>query len=277
MKRTPILLAAATLLAASSASADTIDFSNGATDLAKFNLLTSSGTTSTAFSAVGTGGVGNGAAISGTTASTGDSAIYNAASFDFANAAVGDSFTVSAMVKSSTAWNVSTFVVGFSATTDKGFGTSGSNSLYFRTNTDNIRSQAVNNGTVTSGTPFGTTTGIGMSTSNWYEFSFTLTKSAILNNFDFIASIKDWGMDGVTGGTSILTSSPTSITNAALYADSAVFAGFRSAVNSGSTTMTVDNFTTTAVPEPSTYGLMGAGALAAAAVRRRRKNAKLAA
>jgi len=109
-----------------------------------------------------------------------------------------------------------------------------------------------------SGTVTATGPNLGTLTdNNWYQLTATFTKSATANRFDVIISLKNWGADGLTGGTVLGTSSPltaTGLTN--LYASPGVYAGFRG--NSNSSGNGVRGFDDFSIIEPVTIPVINA-------------------
>ena len=102
---------------------------------------------------------------------------------------------------------------------------------------------------------------------NWYKFTLDVVRSATLNTFTLNSSIQNYGANGVT-----ITGSPVNfsdtITNATLYTDTAVNAGFRAP--SGNGVGALDNFEAVAIPEPGTAVLGALGIVGFAAMLRRR-------
>ena len=99
-------------------------------------------------------------------------------------------------------------------------------------------------------------------TGQWYQFNLTFSE-VTPTTLDMTGSIYNATSAGVVGSL-ISTATFTNLTSA-IAGDSAVYGGFRS-----SFTGTVDNFAISTVPEPSTFALLGLGALGLAAWRRRR-------
>jgi MYXO-CTERM domain-containing protein len=108
---------------------------------------------------------------------------------------------------------------------------------------------------------------ISLAENTWYQLSLTATQISV-GNFSLQASVRNWGADGLTGGSTILSHS-ANLANANLLGNEAIFAGFaaRNSGNSDTRAVAVDNFVV--VPEPSAAlaGIFGLGLLA---LRRRR-------
>lgn len=272
LKPLPIL-AVATLVAASPNFAATVTFDNGASDVALFNQVVNTGSAGqySANAASGTSG-GAGMDKAGTTGGTiqDSTAVYTTA-LDFANAAVGTTFTISGFVKASdyTTFNYSTYQIGFTQDSGQAFlNSAGYNWATFRLANGSLQTQSRTDPSAAVTTTLQSGTGSTMNTGDWYNYTFTLTKSSTVGTFTYTGSLQNWGSTGATL-ISTLGSYSGTITNSTLYNDTSVYAGIRM-TNGG----TVDNVAiVTAVPEPGTYGLISAGAITGTAfVRRRKKN-----
>ncbi len=99
-------------------------------------------------------------------------------------------------------------------------------------------------------------------TANWYFYELTVSYLGS-NNFSVTGTLNSASSDGTVG--SLLASASQTFNNPAIAGDSAAYIYFQ--VNGG---VAIDNLSTTAVPEPTTIGLLaGAGLVAFAAYRRR--------
>lgn len=99
-------------------------------------------------------------------------------------------------------------------------------------------------------------------TTNWYFYELTVSYTGS-NNFSVTGTLNSASSDGTVG--SLLASASQTFNNPAIAGDSAAYIYFQ--VSGG---VAIDNLSTTAVPEPTTLGMLaGAGLVAAAAYRRR--------
>jgi hypothetical protein len=128
--------------------------------------------------------------------------------------------------------------------------------------------------TLVAGTPVksAATSAATLTAGNWYFLTATFTVNSTTDIFSGSAALFNSDSNGVVG-TELLTTSSTSLSNSALWGDSAAFAGFRAVGQTSSTNgvSLVDSFSVTATtaPEPaSTPLLLGGGMLLA--FRRRR-------
>ena len=110
-------------------------------------------------------------------------------------------------------------------------------------------------------------TGFTTSSANWYKFTLNVVRSATPNIFNLSGMVQDYGTNGLTL-TSTVVNFSESVTNIALYTDTAVNAGFRAP--SGNGVGALDNFEAVAVPEPGTAVLGALGIVGFAAMLRRR-------
>ncbi len=111
---------------------------------------------------------------------------------------------------------------------------------------------------------------------NWYQLRLDLTYSGS-NLFSATAALYNWGADGLTGGSQLASFASSALTgsaggNLSTLVNTNLNAGFWGRTsNSGVRAMAIDNFSVTAIPEPSTYAAVaGLGVLALVAFRRRR-------
>ena len=104
----------------------------------------------------------------------------------------------------------------------------------------------------------------------WYTINLTIFKSVTADEFDVSVSIDELNADGTAVTTAGLVSASGTVTNAAIYADTTLFAGFHvSFAGSGNTHGSeFDNFNLAIVPEPTSLALVGLGGLCL--LRRRR-------
>ncbi len=105
--------------------------------------------------------------------------------------------------------------------------------------------------------------------STWYQFDVDITKSLTANEFDVSAVLNQLDADGLSLVTQIGSHS-TTITNASLYTDGDVIAGFTIVHNNAPATLTneYDDLTIAVTPEPGTLALLALGGMLVA--RRRR-------
>lgn len=116
-----------------------------------------------------------------------------------------------------------------------------------------------------------------LTNNNWYQLRLDLTSSSS-TSISATVSLYDWGTNGVTGGT-LVDSFTTSLTgsvggNMSTMFNADLWAGFlaKSTNGSGARAFQVDNFSASAIPEPSAFAaLAGLGAIGLAATRRRRR------
>lgn len=118
-------------------------------------------------------------------------------------------------------------------------------------------------------------TALPVTSGNWYVLSATITKISTTNTWSISGELQDWGADGLAytntrtsfGSVGIEMTGDTSFYSASSYHP--FFAG-RSFNGVGS----IDNFSVSAIPEPSTYAAMaGAAAMIGAWWVRRRQSA----
>jgi len=103
----------------------------------------------------------------------------------------------------------------------------------------------------------------GLSTAaNWYFYELTVSYTGS-NNFSVTGTVNNASSDGTVG--SQLVSASQIFNNPAIAGDSAAYIYFQ--VNGG---VAIDNLSTTAVPEPTTIGLLAGAGLAVFAAYRRR-------
>lgn len=272
------LLAAAANLASAQVS---LDFSASS----QFNLTPTTGNftastgTTTQFTYSGTAGVGGGGGVSVSTDAGGVNYNHNTA---YALSA-GSTYTISTFFKTNA-------VVGTSANQVAGVGLVGTNVGEFGTGSIQsigltLRAPLTNGSAGNSSTlqlavannP-GTNANILQSTSftaatnNWYKLSVSITKTATADTFSVSGSVEDWGAAGTSFSSSVRSFSGQTVTNAGLYADADLFAGFFARQTGGNPIQiaAVDNFSV--IPEPSSFAaIAGLGMLGFAASRRRRR------
>lgn len=110
----------------------------------------------------------------------------------------------------------------------------------------------------------------------WYQLRLDLTYQGS-NAFSAQVSLFDWGLDGVTGG-SLLDTFTTPLNGSSgstmsTFVNTDLNSGFRSqTANAGIRALQVDNFSATAVPEPSALALLFGGGLTMLLLRRRRNS-----
>jgi len=108
-----------------------------------------------------------------------------------------------------------------------------------------------------------------MNLSDYYKFTITIQRnSGVSNRLDLTYLVEDYGTNGISAPTTLLSTSG-SLTNAALYSDSSTYAGFGSTEGFSNN---FDNFSTsggTTVPEPAGVALLGLGGAMLAGIRRR--------
>ncbi|MCU0792542.1 MAG: PEP-CTERM sorting domain-containing protein [Opitutaceae bacterium] len=117
----------------------------------------------------------------------------------------------------------------------------------------------------------GSTAISGLLSTNWYLVSATYTKG-VSDVWNFSGSITDYGTNGNTPAGSPLSSVAGSFTQASTYGAATLHAAINFRSGGGNQTA-LDNFTfsTTAIPEPSSFAVIaGLGALGFVAARRRR-------
>jgi hypothetical protein len=105
---------------------------------------------------------------------------------------------------------------------------------------------------------------------HWYQFTTGITKvGGASNQLNLTLRLDDYGITG-TSSVSTLFNTTRTFSSATWMSDTEVFAMFGTSLSSGFVAM--DNFTVSAIPEPSTYAAMaGAVALVGATVWRRRQ------
>lgn len=113
------------------------------------------------------------------------------------------------------------------------------------------------------GTAFSLTPG------NWYDFSVTFTRSLTANQFNLSTSLFNSDSNGNLG-TAVFSGLTTTLTQANLYGDTTAFAALRAQNNTLATGSAVDVLDNFQVPEPSTYAMVGLGAMALVGFRRRK-------
>lgn len=99
-------------------------------------------------------------------------------------------------------------------------------------------------------------------TANWYFYELTVSYLGS-NNFSVTGTLNSASSDGTVG--LLLASASQTFNNPAIAGDSAAYIYFQ--VNGG---VAIDNLSTTAVPEPTTIGLLAGAGLAVFAAYRRR-------
>lgn len=110
-----------------------------------------------------------------------------------------------------------------------------------------------------------------LSNSLWYELETTMTLASATEG-DLSVNLFSRGADGTAARTLVQSISASAVTignNG--FSESAFYAGFGGGNNSGSNIAAFDNFSVSAIPEPSSFAaLAGALALGVVALRRRR-------
>lgn len=188
-----------------------------------------------------------------------------------------DSYFVStrALINTSVSTNGSNLRVGFQMDPTQTIGGGGFIGATLNTSANNgTNATAMNLGfdsrnNVGGSTISGNDTSFGVTTDDtWYELKLTLTYNGS-NNFTGVVDLYSWGVDGNTGGALVDTYNTGTISRSSLVSTN-IYGGFQSSQNNqGFRIETLDNFSMTAVPEPSTYAML-AGALTTLMVFRRR-------
>lgn len=110
------------------------------------------------------------------------------------------------------------------------------------------------------------------SASVYYQLDATFTFDPLTSTFVITGNLWDYGADGTSTSPTLLStwSNPTAITNADFASDSQIYVALTgAAVNGGANRL--DNFTITAVPEPSSVACLFLGILAPFRLRRNRR------
>jgi hypothetical protein len=273
-----VLLSAALLPQVAKAQNANVTFGT-ATDLNSFNRVNSANAASTSFTHSETAGVNGGGGLTYAGGAVDTTAIYTGSSFDLSSGAtltLGLDFKTTATVPFSGSANA---VVMLGVVGDSTFG------FYNLANTDFIggRLRRVSSSNLTglqgqsktlaanatSSPADGALAGITFTANEWYRLSFTLTRSAVVNTFDYTMTLQDIGADGLGAPGSVVNGSITgSFVNADMYNDSSVYAAFRGVPTVGNSPGNFDNFTAS-IPEPSAFAFLGLGALSLVFSKRR--------
>lgn len=265
-------------------SAAVVDFSS-ATDLNSFDYRTSGTVTSGSAPAV----TSNGLQFSATAGRSGGGGVthisgnptdvqanYTPESYNLTN---GDTFTVSGFFQAlatppaaSATGNV--FQVGLSASSSLGYYANAGNAyiaarISDANNTDtkyNLQTQLKTTSASSATTVTVSASDFSLTSNEWYRLIVSFTRSATPGNFDYSVAFEDWGADGAAFVSTVSSPAAGTLSNADLYSDTTLFAGFRSIENS---LQAMDTFTTS-IPEPSSLLALAGGALLALRTRRRR-------
>jgi hypothetical protein len=270
----PVLIAAMGYFARAQAQNVAVTFNTAGELAAKFNVyqnttpstLVAPGSPTSPYSqviGVGAGGGGGVAISSGTGIIADSTAIYKNSSFNFASS--GTTLTITSLL------NVSANTGGGNRLLQLGFvneNTSGMNgnaglafmSLRLSTvgtsgnvYTPNFQIKDAASGT--SGPNF--TPNVTLTPGEWYQLSGTFENKGG-GQIQISGTLKDFGIDGTTPGATVFNYPATTLTAVDIANDSSVWPAFRSFKNDGATAL--DSFTaTSAIPEPGTFMLLGAG------------------
>jgi hypothetical protein len=244
-----------------------------ANDLLDFNQVTSANGVSINFVHSATAGNGgSGGLVHAATAPEDTTAIYTPVTFDLTGGAM---HTLSIDFKTgpgAISGSANAIVMlGVSANNNTGFYSNAADAFIGSRvrrrsssgGAEGLQSQTkIASGSAVSAPADGSLADINFASDNWYRFSVSLTRDAIVNQFSYESTLEDLGPTGtglpvaVTNGTLAGT-----FLNSSLYNDTAVYAAFRGvpAITNGN--VALDNFTVTVVPEPAGALLFGLGML----------------
>jgi hypothetical protein len=102
---------------------------------------------------------------------------------------------------------------------------------------------------------------------NWYQLSYTLTRTATTDIFSGSVSLWNSTSAGVVGSQVGSTLASASISNSTLWNDTSLFFGVRENTN----IVAMDNLNVSLIPEPSAFALLGLGLGLMSLVARRRR------
>jgi len=286
------LLVTVGLIGSASAAVFTFDNPNDLTE--NFTPITSAGLNR--YTQITTGGVGNSGAVGFTTVSTDDTTqICNQQSFDFSQAGAALKLSMFVKVTPINGGNAglgsglsrNTFLeLGFSANSTTGFSlaTAGNEFISIGMTPSEDMGTAFDvfqrYGHISGGSgTTGLTYQLSLISGHFYKLDAEFTNLGISGlsleypglgvRYSGKMSLDDYGTDGTTIVANILTKTFVDyIGSGSIGNDSTVWAGFMSASANGAGAL--DNFTATAVPEPSALSLLAVGLGGLAMMRRRR-------
>jgi len=279
MKNLPLLSSIGSVLLAAAPMSQAVitsyfsDFNSGSGTVTDYTAANGDPAVDFAWDAAAGVGGGGGVLI-GSSASNKYYLPDDTSAFDFTTLPSGDGYRVTADFRwsDSTSTDLTVINIGFvpstgstmSSTTSMGGSliraADGSTvTLRLRTGSTNVDTMSFGQDSLTAG--------------NWYRLTYEVTKSGTANAFNGIVTLYSIGEDGLDAAQVFLDGgTPASVsgsqTNATLYEDGSVISVYD--VRNTNGINAVDNLGVSYIPEPSAAAMLGLGALAFGARRRRR-------
>lgn len=267
LKQSSIIAAVSGLMAAGTASAAFVDFNNEG-DLAAYFNIPAGTTTAETHTEAASGGVGNSRAVRPRDSDA--TGVLKTESFGIE---IGQTFTTSMMLKktNATAPNSRTLQLGLGTATTDTFTTG--TELFLSARIDTVvvnpdpdqliirvqhRKNDLNLETIDASAQFT------LVSDRHYLFTVEIERVAA-NTYEIGGSLIDYGTDGLTPGSQVVTFDTKTITSTIMNNSPELYAGFRSMFAAGA--IRLDNFSA-AVPEPTSLGVLAAPAIGLLARRR---------